>query len=498
MKKLFYLLLLLNIIISPCIFAQQITITTPNGGESWQNSNEYGIVWTDNIPEFVKIELYKSGAFYSTISASTPSDGFYLWTPNVSESGTDYKIKLTSTADSSVFDFSDGDFSITKSVITISAPNGGENLQTSSQYGIAWSDNILAPVKIELYKAGVFYSTIVDTTPSNGFYLWSVDAAESGNDYKVKVTSLNSSNDFDFSDADFSITKSVITISAPNGGENLQTSSQYGIAWSDNILGPVKIELYKAGVFYSTIVDTTPSNGFYLWSVDAAESGNDYKVKVTSLNSSNDFDFSDADFSITKSEITVLNPNGGETLIAGVENSIIWSDNILSSVKIELYKGGAFYSTIVDTTPSNGYYPWNIPNNIPGGNNYKIKIISLASSNDYDFSDDNFSIDNPIGIDEIINKTPKTFTLMQNYPNPFNPATSIIFGLPHSSQVSIVLFNAIGQQVDVIFDGYKEAGYHKIQFDASSLNSGVYFYRIQAVSPSGQTFIDTKKMVVLK
>ncbi len=176
----------------------------------------------------------------------------------------------------------------------------------------------------------MFYSTIVDTTPSNGFYLWSVNASESGNDYKVKVTSLNSSNDFDFSDADFSITKSVITISAPNGGENWQTSFTYGIVWSDNISGPVKIELYKGGMFYSTIVDTTPSNGFYLWSVNASESGNDYKVKVTSLNSSNDFDFSDADFSITKSDITVLIPNGGETLIAGVENSIIWSDNILS------------------------------------------------------------------------------------------------------------------------------------------------------------------------
>ncbi len=405
MKKSLYLIFLIYIFEISSLSAQTITITTPNGGENWQNSNSYGIVWVDDISAFVKIELYKGGAFYSPIIATTPSNGFYLWTPNVSESGTDYKIKITSTADSSVFDFSD--------------------------------DN-------------------------------------------------------------FSITKSEITITSPNGGENLQTSYPYGIVWSDNILGPVKIELYKGGMFYSTIVDTTPSNGFYLWSVDAAESGSDYKVKVTSLNSSNDFDFSDADFSIAKSEITILTPNGGETLLAGTENSLIWTDNILSPVKIELYKGGGFYSTIIDTTPSNGFYLWTIDNGVQNGADYKIKVTSLASNNDFDFSDGNFTIDNPNGIDEIINKTPKNYTLMQNYPNPFNPATSIVYGLPHPGQVKIVLFNAIGQQVDVIFEGYKEAGYYKIQFDASSLNSGVYFYKIQATSPLGQAFIETKKMLLLK
>ncbi len=87
---------------------------------------------------------------------------------------------------------------------------------------------------------------------------------------------------------------------------------------------------------------------------------------------------------------------------------------------------------------------------------------------------------------------------MQNYPNPFNPSTSIIYGLPHPGEIRIVLFNALGQQVKVIFDGYKDAGYHKLQFNASELSSGVYFYRIQAYSPSGNLFVETKKMLLLK
>jgi hypothetical protein len=498
MKKSIYILLLLNIIICPCLYAQQITITTPNGGENWQNSNTFGIVWTDDIPEFVKIELYKGGTFHSTIINATPSNGYYIWIPNVAESGIDYKVKITSVVDASIFDFSDGDFTITKSEINITAPNGGENLQTSVEYGIVWSDNIFASVKIELFKGGVFYSTIVDTTPSNGYYIWSVDAAEAGNDYKVKITSIVSSNDFDFSDGDFTITKSEINITAPNGGENLQTSYPFGITYTDNILAPVKIELYKGGTFYSTIVDSAPSNGYYLWWVDAMEGGDDFKVKITSLASSNDFDFSDADFTITKSEITILIPNGGEVLIAGTENSIIYTDNIQGPFKIELYKGDVFYSTIVDTIPSNGFYLWAIPDTIPDGTDYKIKITSLNSVNDFDFSDNNFTIDNPNSINDILNQKPMEFVLMQNYPNPFNPATSIVFGLPVSSEIKIDLFSALGEKVDIIFSGYKEAGYHQIHYNASPLSTGIYFYRLQAASVEGQSYIETKKMIIIK
>ncbi len=382
--------------------------------------------------------------------------------------------------------------------ISITTPNGGESWKTSTDHGIVWNDDILGSVKIELYKGNVYYSTIAGNTPSDGYYLWSVNAADSGSDYKVKVTDVSNNTVFDFSDNNFTIIKSQITITAPNGGENLETSIPYGITWTDDILAPVKIELYKSGVFYSNIVDTTQSDGYYLWSVNAAESGNDYRIKVTSLGSNNDYDISDADFSIAKNVITVSRPNGGEILQAGTENSIVWTDSIYSPVKIELYKGGLFYTTIIDTTPSNGFYLWTIDNGVQNGSDYKIKVTSLGSNNDFDLSDSDFTITNPNEIEGILNQTPKTYTLMQNYPNPFNPSTSIVYGLPQPGQVRIVLFNALGQQVKVIFDGYKDAGYHKLLFNASALSSGIYFYRIQADSPSGKSFVETKKMILLK
>ncbi len=77
---------------------------------------------------------------------------------------------------------------------------------------------------------------------------------------------------------------------------------------------------------------------------------------------------------------------------------------------------------------------------------------------------------------------PQRTSLMQNYPNPFNPSTTIRYGLPSRSHVTLTVFNTLGQQVATLVEGEKEAGFHEAVFDASGLASGVYLYRLQAGS----------------
>jgi hypothetical protein len=96
---------------------------------------------------------------------------------------------------------------------------------------------------------------------------------------------------------------------------------------------------------------------------------------------------------------------------------------------------------------------------------------------------------------------PSTFALSQNYPNPFNPSTSISYQLPVKSFVKLEVYDVLGNKVLTLVNEEKPAGSFKVELDGISLQSGVYFYRLQAGDPSsgsGQSFVETKKMLVLK
>jgi hypothetical protein len=92
----------------------------------------------------------------------------------------------------------------------------------------------------------------------------------------------------------------------------------------------------------------------------------------------------------------------------------------------------------------------------------------------------------------------KEFALGQNYPNPFNPSTTINFSLAVDSKVSLKIFDVLGQEVATLINGQMSAGSQKVSFDASSINSGVYFYRIDASGVDGQKFSSVKKMILTK
>jgi Secretion system C-terminal sorting domain len=88
---------------------------------------------------------------------------------------------------------------------------------------------------------------------------------------------------------------------------------------------------------------------------------------------------------------------------------------------------------------------------------------------------------------------PEAYALDQNYPNPFNPSTTISFSLPHASNVSLKVFDILGQEVATLVTGDLTAGKHEVQFDGKGLASGTYMYRLT----SGD-FTQAKKMMVVK
>ena len=92
-----------------------------------------------------------------------------------------------------------------------------------------------------------------------------------------------------------------------------------------------------------------------------------------------------------------------------------------------------------------------------------------------------------------INSVPSQYSLSQNYPNPFNPSTSIEYSVAVNTEVNLTIYNTLGEKIKTLVNGNKAAGNYRVNFDARSLPSGIYYYRIKAGN-----YNSTKKMILLR
>lgn len=103
------------------------------------------------------------------------------------------------------------------------------------------------------------------------------------------------------------------------------------------------------------------------------------------------------------------------------------------------------------------------------------------------------SIEPTTSVPDAHGEMPSPFGLFQSYPNPFNPNTTIRFSIPRSGEISLRIFNLLGEEVATLVSGLKDAGTHTVQWDATGQPSGVYFYRLRAVE-----YVETRKLVLLR
>ncbi|MGK9477002.1 T9SS type A sorting domain-containing protein [Melioribacter sp. OK-6-Me] len=133
-------------------------------------------------------------------------------------------------------------------------------------------------------------------------------------------------------------------------------------------------------------------------------------------------------------------------------------------------------------------------------NSFNIALNNLASATKLNLYDVLVDLGAPIEIPDSVvsvetfsSTIPTDYSLGQNYPNPFNPTTNIEFALPQSSDVKLVVYDALGKEVAQLVNGHMNAGYHRVTFNASNLASGVYFYTIKAGD-----FYSVKKLMLIK
>ncbi len=395
----------------------KITVTSPNGIETWPQGAAQNITWTaPAISGLLKITLWYKGGLVGVIATGVdPAAGTYAWPAGQHSGGfappnDGYTVKIKEVGTTAV-DESDAPFTIGQPPsITVTSPNGGENWGLGAVRNITWiSDGVSGSVKITLWKDGLLVGTIAGTLePSVDTYAWTVGehsggTAPVGTGYTIKVKEKGTTVS-DVNDAPFTITPSAITVTAPNGSENWPATAVRNITWTSlNVTALLKITLWKSGVSVGTIASAIdPAGGSYAWVVGqhsggTADQGSDYTIKIKEQGTTT-ADESDAPFTIGPAPtITLSSPNGGENWWIGETQNITWTGSGISgSLKITLWKDGVLVGIIVSgLEPSINSHSWNVGDYIGGtaapGTGYTIKVKEQGTTV-LDESDTSFTI----------------------------------------------------------------------------------------------------------
>jgi len=209
-----------------------ITVTSPNGGESWELGSTHTVRWNKSgtaCNANIKAELLKGSQVVSTIRTTTPNDGALSWViPASLSAASNYRGRLTDLGNTGASDTSNGYFSLTGAgtcTVTVTSPNGGESWELGSTHTVRWNRNgtaCSANIKAELLKGSQVVSTIRTSTPNDGALSWVIPASLSAaSNYRVRLTDLGNTGASDTSNGYFSLTGggggNTLTVTLPGG-----------------------------------------------------------------------------------------------------------------------------------------------------------------------------------------------------------------------------------------------------------------------------------------
>ncbi|MDD3685409.1 MAG: FlgD immunoglobulin-like domain containing protein [Bacteroidales bacterium] len=353
--------------------ASSVTVTSPNGGETWYVGQSKSITWTaSNTTNYYNIDYsIDNGLSWTSLASSYYAvTGTFSWTiPNTPSANC--RVRVTDANNVPVTDMSNAVFTIASPYITILSPNGGENLEscygeyinfqcggTSNYYRIEYSIN-----------NGISWTTITSSyysSSSNISYLWSTIPQNNSSSCLIRVTDTGNASVLDQSDATFTILPNdEIIVTSPNGGESWQVGSSHVISW---VSAPSSTRYYvyysvNGGSSWTYITNTTSTS--YNWTVPDNESSNTL-IKIVDYNNTCIYDISDSEFAIAPPTpiITVTNPNTSSTLFQGNGISISWTSQYVESPYVAIdysIDNGNNWISIVTVTENDGSYPWTIP-----------------------------------------------------------------------------------------------------------------------------------------
>ncbi len=350
-------------------FTSLFTITSPNGGETWEQGTTQTVTWEKvNISSQKDAKLFlesTSGTQYVLKTGVENDLKASVTVPKDILVGS-YKVVIQATVNGVIVkDASDAYLNVvapnTVKSITVLSPNGGEKWEIGKTYTIKWNFTGSVPlVNVLLQKDDACSGDvcvpaliIAEKISNGGSYAWVVSAAV-GDVYRIVIQDSASPAFADQSDTVFSIVKAPsttpsITVVSPNGGELYEYGKNFTVTWtSANIPAgqtvTVVADNVTTGVTGYTLAYQTANDGTQSVSLPSVAPAGTYKVRIyTTVNNATVTDSSDASFTITQDPstvqtFTVLTPNGGELWVKGTNVYPTWTDqNIGSDKKVDLY-----------------------------------------------------------------------------------------------------------------------------------------------------------------
>ncbi len=483
------------------IFNAELTLTSPVGGETWFGFSEQVITWqSTGVVDFINIEFsLNDGASWATIHPNAPNSGSYLWAvPNTP--GTEARVRISDAADGTPMDAGISNFAISGTGFAILAPNGGETFYAGAQQTIVWTTyGQIDTVKLVLTGLPGDSLLIADNLPNSGSYLWQVPNIEADS-VRIRVYDASDNTPWDVSDSFFSIKRSSLVLTAPNGGETWLGNTIETIRWETaGVVDSVNIEYSpNGGATWETVVANQANSGSFSWHLPNVLSLS-VKLRISSAGDASIFDESDAPFAIISSSLTVTSPNGGEQWGRGTVEIITWhSSGIISAVDLEYSAdAGHTWTSIAVSTANDGTYEW-LTADIESDSVF-VRISNSDAGMPWDKSDAPFQLtSNVAGITGKTDVVPEEFKLMQNYPNPFNMDTRIDFAVAQPGNVKLNIFNIRGEHVVTLHNGPLSVGEYSVAWNGQNkhgrdLTTGVYLYIIRI-----GTWQNSKRLLLLK
>ncbi|MBU1983804.1 hypothetical protein KJ815_05285, partial [bacterium] len=308
------------------IAAPSLLVSLPNGGESWPISSAQTISWQRfGVTENVKVELNRSYPEGSWVSLSTSASGSSLpWT--VSGPATDRaRVRVTSTANSSICDTSNANFTIVQQSITLLTPQTGETLKIGFPHVIRWS-RVSAPGNATVQVNRTWPSGSWETlgTTAADSLIWNVTSPVS-NSARVRVALVSDPSLADTSDGNFTIFLPSLSLISPAGGERWRRNTPQTVSWTRSALtGAVRLELNSAypGGMWNTLASGLTGNS-YAWTITQAVTET-ARIRVV-FESQTQFGDTSGGFAIVDPALAVTWPNGGQVLVIGDPYSLTFT-----------------------------------------------------------------------------------------------------------------------------------------------------------------------------